>query len=182
MKIIVSYWFNAIIFLILYLFLYFFLAHLKISRKSKKFLSVTSVILVFLLTVFSVYSSFSLYKKKQSFKVIKPVILEVKDISGFDADKYLVNIVIPPGLKKSEIKAVILDSSKYVKKRKKNASVIWFAVYNKALPSEELNATKNNPYFVTMGRWASDNYNGLFSQNDFKYSERYKGIEIFWKI
>ena len=92
--VITNIWLNAIIVIILTFASYFFLSHLNATNKYKIFLSILSVILIFLLAGLFGFSRWQLHKKRHAFRLIRPKIVYVRDLADFEADKYLVNIII----------------------------------------------------------------------------------------
>ncbi len=180
MVIISNIWVNSILLVVLIASLYLLISRIKLSNVMKILFSVLSVVIVFMLIIANAYSWWQLDKKKNSFKYIKPSIMEVQNLTDFEADKYLVNIAISPDLNKNQIRKIIVETNDFIREEKKDASIIWLTFFDKELPKEEQRARKDNPHYMCQTQWVDKDYVGFIS-TDFQVDETYKEIEISWK-
>lgn len=130
------------------------------------------------LAVSSLFFDTKYRQKIDKFKLIKYEFKEIKDLSDFEADKYAVTVVTEPNLSKAQTKEVIEKATKQVQKERKDARIIWVAVFN----NYNANFKKlddDNPGFVGQSQWKRSGYQGLLPES-FISNDNHNEIKIYF--
>lgn len=170
-----SVWITQILIILAFVSVFFALVRLA----DKRWLTFSSItIFLIFLSIFSLFFETKYRQKIERFQVIEYDFEQVKDLSDFEADKYAVTVVTDPDLSKTQTKAVIDKATEQVRKERKDANVIWVAVFdNSNADFQKLN--DNNPSFIAQSQWKSKTYQGLLPES-FVSNDTFKDIKIYF--
>lgn len=169
-----TFWFTQIV-IIAAIVLAFFAFIYPAKKRWAAFIVIVLILLAINGT--SLYYQRKFQQKVASFKLINYRINDLKDLSDFEADKYSATVIVEQKLTSVQLKQVIKKATAQILNEKKDASIIWLALFNND-DSAFNKVDDQNPSFIAQTQWKRKGYTGLLPQS-FVSNDRYKDIDLY---
>ncbi len=147
------------------------------KKRWSSFISITLIVLI--IAGLSLFYERKYQQKIKNFKTISYHFNALKDLSDFEADKYQATVVVEDSkLTKKQLQTVLVQATETILKEKRDASIIWLAVFDSDSASfTQLDET--NPSLLAQTQWKRAAYNGPLPDS-FVSNSKYKDIQIFY--